>query len=329
MLKLLIGFAESRGMERKNILSSINISADTLKNEDSLIPAQVFNDAWTLLSNKLNDKHFGLHFGESFAINAQGHFIFTLMKNSRDLESAIKAYYRYHNLLTNFVTPALIINDTDAVMKWDSAIEGESIPRHMAESILSLQATLLYRLTNEKIQIKSISFSHDAPSDFKEYERIFKIKPKFNGKTNQLIFDKKELMREFPHADHQFGSYLRHYAENTEQRQNAATGYSHRITYSLKKSILDGTVYSLETVADLLDMSVRQLQYKLKEEGTSYQELLDSVRSDIAKHLLEQKDIFMCDIAFMLGFSEQSSFNHAFKKWTGSTPGAFRNQQIS
>ena len=68
------------------------------------------------------------------------------------------------------------------------------------------------------------------------------------------------------------------------------------------------------------------VQIKLKEESTSFQEILDDVRKESAIHLLGKKDVLLIDIAFMLGYSEQSSFNHAFKKWTGKTPRQYRKE---
>ncbi len=71
-------------------------------------------------------------------------------------------------------------------------------------------------------------------------------------------------------------------------------------------------------------MSVRQLQGRLKQEGTSYQKLLDQVREELAIGYLNKGDATLCEVAFLLGYSEQGAFNHAFKRWTGSTPGEFK-----
>ena len=84
--------------------------------------------------------------------------------------------------------------------------------------------------------------------------------------------------------------------------------YKDKISFLLKKSILNGEECSLEAVAESFHISIRHLQNKLKDEGSSYQVLLDSVRKEIAVQLLGQENVFICDIAFMLGFSEQSSF---------------------
>jgi AraC-like DNA-binding protein len=69
---------------------------------------------------------------------------------------------------------------------------------------------------------------------------------------------------------------------------------------------------------------VRSLQNKLSREGTTFQQLLDYSRKEMAKQYLKNPEMTLCDTAFMLGFSEQSAFNHAFKQWTGKTPKQYR-----
>jgi AraC-like DNA-binding protein len=84
--------------------------------------------------------------------------------------------------------------------------------------------------------------------------------------------------------------------------------------------LVRGEKNSIEIIASSLGMSPRNLQFKLKEEKTTYQNLLGAVRKEIALSYLREKEATICDIAFLLGFSEQSAFNHAFKRWTGFTP---------
>jgi len=73
-------------------------------------------------------------------------------------------------------------------------------------------------------------------------------------------------------------------------------------------------------------VSVRKLQNRLKEEGITYQHLLDQVRKEQAIYLLEEKHIPISEITHMLGYSEQSAFNRAFKRWVGATPGHYRSR---
>ena len=90
--------------------------------------------------------------------------------------------------------------------------------------------------------------------------------------------------------------------------------------------ILDGKKPSAEEVAGDLAVGIRYLQGQLKDEGTTYQQVLDGVRKELAMDYLGQGDVSLYEVAFLLGFSEQSTFNHAFKRWTGTTPGKYQRR---
>ena len=76
-------------------------------------------------------------------------------------------------------------------------------------------------------------------------------------------------------------------------------------------------------------MTTRNLQLKLKEEGTSFRKLLDEVRKKIAAGYLRDEDALICEIALLLGFADQSAFQHAFKRWTGKTSGEYRRHLVN
>ena len=73
-------------------------------------------------------------------------------------------------------------------------------------------------------------------------------------------------------------------------------------------------------------MSVRTLQRKLAEAGSSFQQVLDGARYALAQDYLRQRELSLVDIAFLLGFQEQSAFTHAFREWSGMNPSSWREQ---
>ena len=81
---------------------------------------------------------------------------------------------------------------------------------------------------------------------------------------------------------------------------------------------------ALATVASELAMSERSIQRSLREENTSYRELVDEVRKDLALQHLSRPGTSATDVAFLLGFSEPSAFTRAFRRWTGLPPTQFR-----
>ncbi len=79
-----------------------------------------------------------------------------------------------------------------------------------------------------------------------------------------------------------------------------------------------------DSVAQLLHLSQRTLQRRLQEEGTSYQQLLDDTRRELAEQYLGQPNLTLLEVAYLLGFADPSNFFRAFRRWFDMTPGEYR-----
>jgi AraC-like DNA-binding protein len=87
---------------------------------------------------------------------------------------------------------------------------------------------------------------------------------------------------------------------------------------------LDGGGVSLETIAEKLSVTPRTLQRRLSDQGTSFKNVLDEVRKGLALSYITQPFIDLAELGYLLGFSDQTAFQRAFKKWTGTTPGKYK-----
>jgi AraC-like DNA-binding protein len=92
---------------------------------------------------------------------------------------------------------------------------------------------------------------------------------------------------------------------------------------------LRGGEPKIDTIARKLAMSPRTLQRRLRDQGLVFNDILDEMRFLAAKSYLAQRDVAGAEVAYLLGFAEQSSFNHAFKRWSGQTPTEYRRQAAS
>ena len=107
-------------------------------------------------------------------------------------------------------------------------------------------------------------------------------------------------------------------------RASTPATWSDKVRRSLLETLLRGTRPTVDATARELAFSARQLQLHLKSEETSYTEILDGLRLELAKGYLQRDDLSLCEVTFLLGYAEQSSFNHAFKRWTGRSPTEYR-----
>jgi len=100
-----------------------------------------------------------------------------------------------------------------------------------------------------------------------------------------------------------------------------------QVKSEIVNNLPDGQVTD-QVVASALNLSIRSMQRRLKEHKTSFRLLLDGVREKLAKQYIKNPVNRMSDVAFLLGFSEQSAFSRAFKKWTGKSPIEYRNSLL-
>lgn len=152
-------------------------------------------------------------------------------------------------------------------------------------------------------------------------EEYLNCSVRFNQESTALIFDKSILdlpvitpKRElFPIFENTMGEI-----ESKQNKDNLSNAVRRYLMHSLSTSALN-----LKPVAERFNMSERNIQRKLKAKGTSYQQILDNLRMDLAQKYLRER-IPLVEIAFLLGFESQSAFNKFFNKHFHTTPSQFK-----
>jgi len=159
--------------------------------------------------------------------------------------------------------------------------------------------------------------------DISEYQRIFQADLKFSMPFNRLVFNAAYLDWPVLSSNANLLSFFEQQADTMLGTLNRSDRYTSKVAYLIAEH-LQGELPKLYAIASALAISIRQLQRELQAEGTSFQQLLDKTRQELALRYLEDPKFPIHDIAFLLGFSAPSAFNRAFKRWTGKTPRCYR-----
>jgi AraC-like DNA-binding protein len=117
------------------------------------------------------------------------------------------------------------------------------------------------------------------------------------------------------------------YFDRHLDQQLASLGPHSDLEFRVRQAIADVLSEGVPTVSSIasgLAMSARTLQRRLSEQGHSFQGVVDMTRKDLAQRLLAETDYSLAEVAFLTGFSEQSGFSRAFKRWAGQTPRSYR-----
>jgi AraC-like DNA-binding protein len=164
-----------------------------------------------------------------------------------------------------------------------------------------------------------VTFTHASPPDLAEHQRVFGCPVRFGAGQNRLVIDRAVWDAPARRADSGVFGVLQEHAELLLSRLPRGPDLVERTRRAIGDRLRGGDP-SLEGVARELSMGERSLQRHLRDLGFSFNALVDEVRSATARLYLAQPDIALAEVGYLLGFADQSTFNRAFKRWTGTTP---------
>jgi AraC-like DNA-binding protein len=326
MLRMLIAYASGQGIDTKDLSAAAEPDPPLPDDAGLRISADTFHAVWQEVISQSADSDFGLHFAESMQDISGSHILFVVMMNCPTVGSALEAFCRYHNLMNDAIRPKITQKADLAFLGWEASIPGYIPGRHEAEALLCVLNSAFRRLTEYAVRPEEIRFHHPQPENIGEHARIFQAPLLFRQPMNVIVFEGSLLERPVNLADPELLKTLEGYALTRLHKIYFPDTWADRATQSISK-LMQVRRPTIRAVAGDLAVSVRTLQNKLKEEGTSFQELLDLMRKEASLALLKDPAMSLYDVSFLLGFSEQSAFNHAFRRWTGLTPKAYRQDR--
>ncbi|MFZ2634283.1 MAG: AraC family transcriptional regulator [Desulfosalsimonadaceae bacterium] len=329
LLHVLARFSENNSLDFKGICEAAGIDAAAFSKTDDRISAHQFLRIWNLVEQAAGDDHFGLHFGKELAGNyLRGNILINLMANSATIGNAMKIFCKYHLLMEDAVLPKMAIDKNVVTLWWELFIPGVKIPRQHAESLLCASTEILRAVSENRLNPEAVTFTHPPPDDIREHQVIFRTRLLFDQPENALRISRKNFDRPILLASRELFDTLKPLAEKRLHQMYFPGSWSDKVRQEVYALLSRGEVPDIETVAVNLAAGSRTLQIKLRKEETTFTQLLDRLKKETALAYLNDPEVSICDIALLLGFSEQSAFNHAFKRWTGTTPGKYKKDRV-
>jgi AraC-like DNA-binding protein len=320
----ILRYAASKGADLDKLCAAAGISTTMLNLPDSLVSGAVVQRAWQVAIEESEDSDLGLHLGEVVHPSYLGLLGFAML-SCETLGDAIERLMRYWKLLSNATTICLHRRQTLAVLEMSVVnIPGNYTlqePRQPLEVSFSSMLAIARSLTGRDLPLTEVAFTYPAPARTREHERIFSKRPRYLAEANILSFKSEALHWPVLQANPELlAMFDQQIAERlTADPESLVDKVRHEFSRRLGADVPD-----LPSVARNLNMSNRALQRDLRASGTSFREILDGFRKDLALHYLKNKSTSIAELSFFLGFSEPSVFHRSFRKWTGITPQAFR-----
>ncbi|MEZ4939938.1 MAG: AraC family transcriptional regulator ligand-binding domain-containing protein [Saprospiraceae bacterium] len=192
------------------------------------------------------------------------------------------------------------------------------------EATFSAAVVVLQAMTETGIAPLGVSFKHRAPTDLTDYRHAFKCPVRFNQSHNLITYRTTDLETPTSKADSGINTFLlERVEEETRGMVVSATKIASDVEGLIRDALPSG-IPSVNQIGTHMGMSSRTLTRRLSENGIAFRKLVKQTQENISKELLRNSDQTVSEIAFQTGFSEQSAFSRAFKRWTGQSPQEYR-----
>ncbi|MEN7546322.1 AraC family transcriptional regulator ligand-binding domain-containing protein [Rapidithrix thailandica] len=324
----LLAYVAQRDVSVEHLCKQTGIDLTRLKGEDPVeFKPKQLEKLWSTASQFTEDPLLGLHFGEAMQLAALG-IVGEIIKSSRTVGEALQQAASLCYLVTD-----LFHLEIHPSPKYFSI---RFIPHPLADkSSFAFRQTMdffmvfmlheLDGLLLKKINPSAVYIPHSSGHP-KEYERVLRCAPQQKANEYSMMVDHSYWEEPILTANYEIQTFLLQKVSEERQKKTQSASFRSKIyEHLMSNSYLE--LASLEQVAANFNMSSRNLQRKLKNEGVSYQQLADKVRKSLSLYYLESGNYQIKEISYLLGYNELSAFTRAFKRWTGDTPGNYASKK--
>jgi AraC-like DNA-binding protein len=316
--RALVGACERLGLDTEAMLQAAGIPRETLADPDARLQNHQVGALWAKAYELSRDPALSLHAAEACPVGAYKVIDF-MGSCARTVGEGFRCTARYFPLINTAVRLAIDESGDPVTFEVVGESGGGGVSRPYAEYCLAAFVLHVRGGLGVSFPIREVTFTHPPPPDASEHRRVFGCPVRFAAEHTRLVIDRAAWDLPTSGVHSEFLAVLVEHADLLLAKLPRGPDLVERARRAIGQRLRGGDP-SLEGVARELGMSARSLQRRLREIGSSFNALADEVRQATARLYLEQPDIALAEVGYLLGFADQSTFNRAFKRWTGSTP---------
>lgn len=316
--------ARQLGLNLEPILQSARLNQPLLDNPQSRITSQQFSQLMRSVWEQSDDEFLGLTTQPSkygvFRLFADGAI------QEQNLHRVYKHLCRFYSLVNQSISLSLYISKGQVELRMRQ-VQPE-IDRNLLfrDFFLLLWHRFPGWLIGKSIPLQQVKMRGAEPAHAAEYRFMFPCPITYGHDYDAFVFSEEELVNPVTQRAENLREHFKQAPLNWFTRQEFTPAYTRRVMDYLAEYREHEA--SMQDIADSVNVSERTLRRKLTEEGTSFQEIKDKLRKNMAIYYLSQPDIPISTITNKLGFSEPAAFTRAFKQWTGQTPTLYRENTL-
>ncbi len=301
------------------LLAEAGVSAAALGRPDTRVPHRLLIELLEAWVAHAGDETIGLRAGASVEPGDFDTFEHAA-RSCPTLGKALQCTARYMHLLNEAADASLVVYGDAALWRY-RVTDGITLPRAANDFVIASAAGFSMRCAPIDRPAREIHFMHAAPTDMSGYAVFSGSTLKFGMAHNGFVIDRSQLDLPTLDANAPMHDAFERYARELSER--AASSVRSQAREAIAARMGNGDM-CMEFVAMSLAMSVPTLRRRLEDEGTTFTEIVDELRRDLAERYLRDSRRSISEIASLLGFAHAPAFHKAFRRWNGVTPSAHR-----
>lgn len=319
---ILSRLVELHGIDPQRFLRELGVAPETLRDVTARLPAHLADVAVEKASAQIPDPAFALRAAQCWHPSNLGTMGYAWL-SSRTLHTGLKRMERFGRILGSRATYRCVEEPAGVRFAIDHGRGNTPLGYVIADFSLSIIVELCRTNFGSKLNPVAVDLRRPLPADPQPWRQFFGCAVQFGAAEDSFLLDLETADAPLPSANiplaNTFDAIL------TEQ---LASFFQDDLVSRCKAYLLRELTSGLPTAHELasaLGLSHRSLQRKLHELGLTYRYVLDETRHELARRYLDDPGKSVTEIAFLLGFSEQSAFTRGFRRWSGMAPTAYRN----
>jgi AraC-like DNA-binding protein len=325
VVPLLAAYIKDRGHDNAPLLQLPGIRGRDLKDPDVRVPEDASREAWRLAMTITKDEAIGLHVAQWLPRGSLD-LVEYAFRTSATLGDGLDRLARYGRLINDRLAVD-VVRTGPGVRFLIGVADASPVHPQRAEMSIALALRLARDATSIHLIPVEVLFAHDAPPDLTEHREFFRAPVHFSSGVNGMVLSDSDGARMFQAADAALGAIIRRRLDTAMEKLDRPADAS--TAARVRRLLIDGMgqdQQSVTTVGRELGMSARTLSRRLGEEHTSFRDIQDDIRHQLAVALLADNTKSIAEIAFFLGYAEPAPFHRSFKRWTGTTPQLHRRK---
>ena len=312
------------GGDPKPMYRRVDLTAALMANPDHMVPCANVAALLDIAAQTLGRDDFGLMLGSRRKVFQIG-LLWPLISHCPSVEQSLKAVTKHFHLHNQGILWQLDVEGDHALLTRVDRVPSDVPTFQWAVYSTCSMFGGLKALCGKNWRPSTVGFIHPPPVNSHVYDRFFGVKVEFNGEFNLIDFPASDLSGDLTERNSSLYRLLHKQIQALEDEYERQEDFSSRLKLLIEQRM--HTADCTQTgIAEVLAMHPKALQRELNCRGATFRGLKAEVRLDMAERYLKDSEISLTTVADILGFSELSSFSHAFKTRHGLTPAEWRTQ---